>query len=307
MSEPRLDFVTCASPAGMHRMAYWEWGDPANDAVVVCVHGLTRTGRDFDVLARRLSGRYRVVCPDVVGRGRSDWLANPAFYTVPQYVADMTTLLARLRPATLHWVGTSMGGLIGMALGGALQAKAAAGDNVAGLLADTARRDPVFARLVLNDVGPRIEPAALARIALYVGQPVAFATYEQAVQYVRAVSEGFGPHDDEQWDALTRHIFRRQDGMWVKHYDTGLAVPFSVQDPAALVAGEQLLWHAYETIDCPILLVRGAESDLLSTATAQEMLARNRRARLVEFAGVGHAPTLMAADQVQAVEDFLRG
>ena len=116
--EPRLEYVTCASPAGLHRMAYWEWGDPANDQVLVCVHGLTRTGRDFDALAQRLAGRYRVVCPDVVGRGRSDWLANPAFYTVPQYAADMVTLIARLKPARLAWVGTSMGGLIGMALSG---------------------------------------------------------------------------------------------------------------------------------------------------------------------------------------------
>lgn len=307
MQEPRLDFVACASPAGLHRMAYWEWGDPANDQVLLCVHGLTRTGRDFDVLARRLSGAYRVVCPDVVGRGRSDWLATPAFYTVPQYVADMITLLARLEPTALHWVGTSMGGLIGMALGGELQAKAAQGDNAAGLLGAASRRDLRVAGMVLNDVGPRIEAGALARIGLYVGQPVAFPSYAQAVQYVRTVSADFGPHDDAQWDALTRHVFREQDGMWVKHYDAGLAVPFAMQDASALAVGEQLLWQAYEALDCPLLVLRGAESDLLSPDTAREMLARNARARLVEFAGVGHAPTLMADDQVQAVEGFLRG
>jgi len=307
MTQPRLDFVTCASPAGLHRMAYWEWGDPGNDRVLVCVHGLTRTGRDFDVLARRLSGDYRVVCPDVAGRGRSDWLANPAFYTVPQYVADMTTLLARLRPAVLHWVGTSMGGLIGMALGGALAAKAREGDNGPALLRHAVRGDLRIERMVLNDVGPRIDPQALGRIGMYVGQPVAFPSFEQAVQYVRTVSAAFGPHDDAQWAELTRHVFREQGGMWVKHYDLGLAMAFAMQDPAALAAGEQLLWQAYQGLDCPILVTRGGESDLLTPATAQEMLARNPRARLAQFPGVGHAPTLMAEDQVRTVEEFLRG
>src|SRR5690606_23554880 len=116
--EPRLNRVSCLSPAGLHRMAYWEWGDPQNDRVLLCVHGLTRTGRDFDALARRLCQEYRVVCPDVVGRGMSDWLSEPAYYIVPQYLADMVTLIARLNPRVLHWFGTSMGGMIGMTLAG---------------------------------------------------------------------------------------------------------------------------------------------------------------------------------------------
>ncbi|SAI71737.1 hydrolase [Bordetella ansorpii] len=310
MLEPRLEYVTCASPAGLHRMAYWEWGDPANDQVVVCVHGLTRTGRDFDELARQLAGRYRVVCPDVVGRGASDWLVNPAFYTIPQYAADMVTLLARLRPSTLYWVGTSMGGLIGMALSGsATMARAIrfngsyTGGHPQALPATGAIR---FDKLVLNDVGPRLDAKALQRIGDYVGAPGEYASFAQAVQAVREGSATFGPHTDEQWETFTRRVYReRGDGHWVKHYDLGLAVPMAAQGPEVLAAGEQLLWQAYDAVDCPILIVRGAESDLLSAATLAEMQARNPRARAVSFDGVGHAPTLMTPAQIEPVARFL--
>ncbi|MEI2415071.1 alpha/beta hydrolase [Orrella sp. JC864] len=306
MSEPRLHSVTCASPAGLHRMAYWEWGEPDNDRVLLCVHGLTRTGRDFDALARRMAPHFRVVCPDVAGRGRSDRLREPAFYAVPQYVADMVTLLARLNPRQLAWVGTSMGGLVGMALGGS---------------AALARRDPRPAphrpgpalddaglrvdRMVINDVGPKMELAALGRIGLYVGQPLAFDSFEQAVAHTREVSAGFGPHTEAQWRELAAHTYVSDGRRWHKHYDLALARPFALPDPAGAVAGELLLWRCYEALDCPVLLVRGAESDLLSAATARQMLARNRRARLLEFAGVGHAPTFMQEDQLQAVSAFL--
>ncbi|CAB3851015.1 alpha/beta fold hydrolase [Achromobacter deleyi] len=302
--EPRLEFVTCASPAGLHRMAYWEWGDPANDQVVVCVHGLTRSGRDFDTLARRLAGRYRVVCPDVVGRGRSDWLVNPAFYTVPQYVSDMVTLVARLRPARLSWVGTSMGGLIGLGLAGAAafaRAMLPLRPHV-GMLPPQAgvRLD----KLVLNDVGPRLETGALARIGQYVGEPGAFGSFAEAVANMRANSGTFGPHTDEQWEHLARFVYPEQDGKWVKHYDLALAQPMAMT-PEELAAGEQVLWRSYDAIDCPILIVRGEQSDLLTRATTEEMRQRNPRAQVLEVPGVGHAPTLMADSQVTPVADFL--
>jgi pimeloyl-ACP methyl ester carboxylesterase len=306
MQNPRLDFVTCASPAGMHRLAYWEWGDPANDKVLLCVHGLTRTGRDFDALARRLSGEYRVVCPDVVGRGASDWLFNPAFYTVPQYVADMVTLIARLRPATLHWVGTSMGGLIGMVLAGS--AVLSARMRAAGQARGGSRLDGPgwrVGKIVLNDVGPRLQADALARIGQYVGQNHEFASFDDAVAYLRQVSASFGNHTDEQWRDLARHVFLQRGDRWVKHYDLGLAAPFAVQDDAAMAAGEQMLWHSYEAIDCPILILRGAHSDLLSIETAQDMARRNPRARVVEVPDVGHAPTLMDDSQIGSVAAFL--
>lgn len=305
--EPRLEFVTCASPAGLHRMAYWEWGDPANDEVLVCVHGLTRSGRDFDTLARRLADRYRVVCPDVVGRGRSDWLANPAFYTVPQYVSDMVTLLARLRPARLAWLGTSMGGLIGLALSGAAvyaQAMLAMRPH-AGMLppSEGLRLD----KLVLNDVGPRLETGALARIGQYVGEPAEFESFDAAVAAMRANSTTFGPHTDAQWAELGRYLYPEQGGKWVKHYDLALAQALAAQTPQELAAGEQILWRAYDTVACPILIVRGEQSDLLTRTTVEEMLARNPRAQAHEVAGVGHAPTLMADEQVEPVAAFLLG
>jgi len=302
MITPRLDFVTCASPAGMHRMAYWEWGDPDNDKVLLCVHGLTRCGRDFDALAQRLAHEYRVVCPDVVGRGASDWLSNPAFYTIPQYAADMITLIARLDPATLHWIGTSMGGLIGMVVGGGLMALSAASGSE--LNARSQRTNPRIDRLVLNDVGPRLDPAALSRIGDYVGVPMALPSFAAAVAYVREVSAGFGPHSDAQWADLTRHVFIERDGVWVKHYDLRLALAFANPNEA-MAAAERLLWQAYQSLDCPLLVVRGQASDLLTVETARAMLSANPHARLREFPGVGHAPTLIAEDQYQAVAEFL--
>jgi len=308
MSSPRLDFVTCASPTGTHRMAYWEWGDPDNDKVLLCVHGLTRTGRDFDTLARRMAGEYRVICPDVVGRGASDWLVNPAFYTVPQYVADMITLLARLQPATLHWVGTSMGGIIGMALGGS----AILSERMRAAGVGRPKGGPVLpqggwhiGKMVINDVGPHLAPQAIARIGEYVGSPVELADFDAAVAYVREVSGSFGPHSDAQWRELAEHVFVERNGRWDKHYDVKIAVPFAVRDEAAVAAGEQFLWQAFEALDCPVLVLRGEQSDLLTPETVADMCRRNPRARAVEIPGVGHAPTLMDDSQITPVAHFL--
>ncbi|CAB3678040.1 alpha/beta fold hydrolase [Achromobacter kerstersii] len=305
--QPRLDFVTCASPAGLHRMAYWEWGDPANDRVLLCVHGLTRSGRDFDVLARRLAGQYRVVCPDVVGRGRSDWLVNPAFYTVPQYVSDMVTLIARLQPGRLAWVGTSMGGLIGLALSGASVFATAmqAMRPHAGMLPPG--QGIQLDKLVLNDVGPRLETGALSRIGQYVGEPGEFATFEEAVATMRANSETFGPHTDAQWADLAQYLYPENGGKWVKHYDLALAQALAAQTPDELAAGEQILWRSYDATPCPVLIVRGEKSDLLTRTTVDEMLKRNPRAQAMEVPGVGHAPTLIADAQVEPVAAFLLG
>lgn len=305
MAQPRLQYVTCTSPAGLHRVAYWEWGREDNPEVVFCVHGLTRCGRDFDVLAEHLSGRYRVICPDIAGRGRSDWLINPAFYTIAQYVADMVTVLARVRAGSLSWVGTSMGGLIGLALAGALAYSRQPGvlpmhpDPLPG--AERLRMD----KLVLNDVGPQLAVPALVRIAQPVGQPVMFDRYESAVDYVRTMSHGFGPHSDAQWRYLTQHVFKQVNGFWVKHYDLRLAATLAVQDPATITAGQQLLWQSFDAVDFPMLLLRGAQSDLLTAPLAAHMHQRNSRLREKVFAGVGHAPTLLHDDQIQAVEQFL--
>jgi pimeloyl-ACP methyl ester carboxylesterase len=286
-------------------MAYWEWGDPANDRVLLCLHGLTRTGRDFDHVARRLAQSYRVVCPDVVGRGRSDWLFNPLFYTLPQYVADMVTLIARLQPRRLSWLGTSMGGLIGIALGGAAayaRAMRAAHTHQGALAAAEGIR---LDHLVLNDVGPRLSLPGLIRIGRYAGQHAEFATFYQAVAHLRESAACFGPHTEAQWEELARHVYVQRDGKWVEHYDLALALPLVQPQPAEYAANEQLLWQSFDAIDCPILIVRGQLSDLLTPACAAEMLARNPRAGLHEVPGVGHVPTLMSAEQIEPVAHFL--
>ena len=285
MTEPRLHHVQCLDNRGLHRMAYWEWGDPANPRVLVCVHGLSRQGRDFDVLAQAMADEYRVVCPDVVGRGRSDWLADPAGYAIPAYVADMVTLLARLDATTVHWVGTSMGGLIGLGLA-----------SLPG--------SPI-ARLVLNDVGPKIEWASLQRIGQYLGQPSHWDTVEAAADALWEISRPFGPHSREQWLALCRPMLRPDGDGYQLHYDPAIAVPFKAINEAAAAAGDAALWYAWSRVSCPTLVLRGAESDLLSVQTVQAMVHTRPGTLVREFAGVGHAPTLVQPDQVQVVRAFL--
>ena len=285
VSEPRPNHVLCLSPSGLHRMAYWEWGDPANPRVLLCVHGLTRTGRDFDQVAQRMARHYRVICPDVVGRGASDWLQNPAGYTIAQYVADMVTLVARLQAAELHWFGTSMGGLIGLAFASLPGA-------------------PV-SRLVLNDVGPRLDAAALQRIGTYLGQPISFDSFDAGVAYVSQVSQSFGTHSAAQWREFSQYTLREVEGRWRFHYDPDIAMVFKQTTPDMVTAGEHALWAAYDAIACPTLLVRGADSDLLSAETAHEMTLRGPRARLVEFADVGHAPSFLHDAQIDFLETFL--
>jgi pimeloyl-ACP methyl ester carboxylesterase len=284
--DPRLNHVQCLDTRGLHRMAYWEWGDPTNPKVLVCVHGLSRQGRDFDTLAQALVDDYRVVAPDVVGRGASDWLADPGGYQLPGYVADMVTLLARLNARTVHWVGTSMGGLIGLVLA-------------------SLRGSPV-GRLVLNDVGPAIRADAIARIGGYLGLPVHWSSLDEAADYLLGISRGFGPHTRAQWLALTRPMLKADGDGFKPHYDPAIAVAFKAMTPEAASAGEAALWQAYDAIGCPTLLIRGADSDLLTHETAQAMTGRGPRARLHEVPGVGHAPTLVAPEQVAVVREFLR-
>ena len=285
MNDPRLNTVQCLDTRGLHHMVYWEWGDAANPRVLVCAHGLARQGRDFDTLARSLCNDYRVVCPDVVGRGRSDALADPMGYQIPAYVADMVTLLARLNATAVHWVGTSMGGLIGLGLA-------------------ALPHSPVT-RLVLNDVGPTIQAEALVRIGTYLGAPVRWNTVEEAADYMLGISKGFGAHSREQWLALTRPMLKADGDGFKPHYDPNIALPFKSITAEMAAAGEAALWRGYDAITCPTLLLRGADSDLLTRGTARAMTQRGPKARLVEFAAVGHAPTLVAADQIDVVREFL--
>ncbi len=280
--------VQCISPTGLHDMHYTEWGARDNPRIVVCVHGLTRNCRDFDDLARNLESDFRVVCPDIVGRGKSGWLLDKQQYGLAQYAADITTLLARVTASAdnesareILWVGTSMGGMIGMVLS---------------CLPQTPIR-----KLVLNDVGTLIPKESLERIGKYVGKAPAFKTIEETIAYVRFVSAPFGPLTDAQWEHLTRHNAKQNaEGLWTMNYDPGIAAPFQ-KEPHVDIE----MWPYYDRITCPTLLLRGADSDLLLKDTALAMTQRGPKARLVEFAGVGHAPMLMASDQIQAVKEFL--
>jgi pimeloyl-ACP methyl ester carboxylesterase len=268
--------------AGSRHLAYLEWGE--RDAkTLVCVHGLTRCARDFDFLAPEMARRgYRVICPDVAGRGDSDWLADPMDYAVPTYTKDLLMLLVRLQLESVHWVGTSLGGLIGMAI--------------------SAIPDSPIQRLVLNDVGPVLTVAALQRMATYVGKWPPIPTIEAAEQFVRAISASFGPHTDAEWRFLTEHVVRRNaDGSLRMHYDPAIAVPFNAEMPSSDVE----LWSFYDAIRCPTLALRGEQSDLLSRDTVAQMAVRGPRAKAVEIPGVGHAPTLIHADQIAIVRDFL--
>ena len=296
MHEPTLNYVTCPDALGAHRMAFWQWGNPAATHLVVCVHGLSRQGRDFDVLAQALLARadagLRVVCPDVVGRGRSDWLQDPSGYQIPSYVGDMLALLGELQQqapvATLDWVGTSMGGLIGLGVSAMPQLPV-----------------PVR-RLVLNDVGPAIEWQALARIGTYLGRNGQFESVQQAADAMWAISTSFGPHTAQQWLALSTAMVKPlPEGGFTLHYDPAIAVPFRSLTPESAAQGEAALWRLYDSVTAKVLLTRGAESDLLARSTAQAMTQRGPRATLVEFDGVGHAPTFVDDAQVEVVTNFL--
>ena len=277
--------VQCVSPSGLHRMAYAEWGEPDNQKVLICVHGLSRNGRDFDALAQALAADYRVICPDVVGRGRSDWLRDAANYGIAQYVTDMMLLIARLNVDSVAWLGTSMGGLIGMVLA-------------------SLEGTPIL-RLLLNDVGPVIAAESIKRIGDYIGRTPRLDSWADAEQYIRRVSAPFGSLTDDQWRQLTESSVRqRADGGFELRFDAaGIAESFR----RATKAGEIDLWPIYEHIACPTLVVRGAESDLLSRETAQAMAGRGPRPQLVEVPGVGHAPMFMDEAQIAIARQFFAG
>jgi len=274
--------VQCIGPSGLHRMAYTEWGDHHNPRVLVCVHGLTRNGRDFDALAEAMSAHYRVICPDVVGRGKSSRLRDPAGYQIPQYVNDMVTLIARLGVERVDWVGTSMGGLIGMAL--------------------ASQDGTPIRKLLLNDVGPVITVEALQRIATYVGADPTWPTFQDMLTYVKLISAPFGNLTEAQWWHLTEtSVAQRPDGRWGFLYDPQIGTPFR----EAFVDKDIDLWPIYDQVRCPTLVMRGAESDLLTREVWLAMGERGPRAELLEIAGVGHAPMFLDEDQISVARNFL--
>jgi pimeloyl-ACP methyl ester carboxylesterase len=281
MLEPHRRSFHSLSAHGFHEVVYRDWGHPESSRVVVCVHGLTRNGRDFDALAIALAPRFRILCPDMPGRGDSEWLADANDYVFPTYLATLTALLAHARVERVAWVGTSMGGLLGMIL--------------------AAQHGSPVTRMVINDIGPVLEPAALARVAGYVGLNPTFDTFAALEAHIREVSAPFGPLTDAQWHQLALTTSRQTpEGQWQLKYDPGIAVPFR----SSASAGSNL-WPIWDAIRCPALLLRGAESDLLSGETAAAMRARGPAPQMIEFAGVGHAPMLLSDDQIAPVAAFL--
>jgi pimeloyl-ACP methyl ester carboxylesterase len=268
-------------PHGFHRIAYTDWGDVNNPNVLICVHGLTRNGRDFDVLAQALQDRYRVICPDIVGRGESQWLSHSADYSYPQYLADMNALIARLNVDTVHWVGTSMGGLIGMMLAG--------------------QPNTPIRRLVMNDVGPFIPKASLERLAQYVGRAPTMESLYDVEQYLRVVMAPFGKLTDAQWQHMAQHSGKQTpNGNFVLHYDPAIADVFKDS-----VMQDVSLWPFWQSVACPVMVIRGADSDLLLRETVVQMKAGRSDVSSIEIPNTGHAPALMDDAQISAVRGFL--
>ena len=288
MTAPRRNHVACAGPTGGHRMSWLEWGAADNPEVLLCIHGLTRCGRDFDYLASVMSHRYRVVCPDLVGRGDSDWLQQPQHYNLQQYLSDVTTLLAHLAVDRVDWLGTSLGGIIGMTL-------AAQG------------ADAPVRRLILNDIGAQLGAASLQRIAAYLDEQREFDSLAQAEAHFRDIYAPFGAMSDEQWRTFTASSVKTAaNGKLQLHHDPAIAVAFRNEAAARDSDADIDLWSLYDAIVCPTLVVRGENSDLLTTATVAAMRQRGPRAEAVQMPGVGHAPMFNTAAQLAPLQDFLQ-
>lgn len=282
--EPERNFILGLDGEGFHRVAWYRWGCRRGKAraTVLCVHGLTRNGRDFDRLAEGLVQRLpvEVVSVDMAGRGESEWRSDPASYSYPHYMADLTALIARLEAPRLFWVGTSMGGLLGLIL--------------------AAQAEAPIERLVLNDVGPFIPQAARARIASYAGVEAKFASVEEFAAHLRGIYAGFGVPDEAGWQHLIAHSQRRTaEGMIAYNYDPkiGLGMPAATADFN--------LWPLWDRVSCPTLVLRGESSDVLLAETAEEMTRRGPRAKLVACPGCGHAPSLMRECEIEAIAEFL--
>ncbi len=269
-------------PHGFHRIAYAQWGSAHKKSVLVCVHGLTRNRRDFDALSGAMADQYHVICPDLPGRGHSHWLPVHTDYQPSTYLTDMAALIARSGAEQIDWIGTSLGGQLGMML--------------------AAQPNSPVRKLVLNDIGAFIPKQALERIAEYVGKDPIFSDLEAVEAFLREVHAPFGSLTDNQWRHLAEHSARHdvQAGAWRLHYDPGLAEPF-----VEGFSEDVDLWAVWESISCPTLILRGAESDILTHETAKEMLTRGPAAELIEFPGIGHAPMLMDPSQIRAVREWM--
>lgn len=286
MTQAVFKKVQCISPIGLHSMVYKEWGDPDNLHVLVCLHGMTRVSDDFDVLANSLCKSYRVICPDIVGCGRSEYLRDPKYYTILQYVNDIIILLARLDAKVIDWLGTSIGGLIGIIL--------------------CSFSNHPIRRLILNDIGPAVNLSVLMQIRDHMNRDIRFDTFDEAAHYIRTISVHFGPHTNSEWYKLAADVLcQDSNGKWMQNYDFNLVKSFQTITSDSVNIYTAMLWTAYDAIRCPTLLIRGKQSNVLSSEIAQAMTKRGPLAKLVEFENIGHAPTFVHINQIKIIENFL--
>jgi len=279
-SSMKSDFITFHSRMGARRMHYVEWGDSTNEQVLVCVHGLTRNARDFDNVAQALAGKYRVICPDIPGRGESDWLDSAGEYSYPLYIACMGRLIEHLGVSTVHWLGTSMGGLIGIFL--------------------AAQPKSPISRMLLNDIGPFLPALAIQRIGKYVGSDPRFQNLDDVNRYLREIHASFGNLSDDQWAHLAKYSSRLlSEGGYALHYDPAIGGVF-VGNPTKSFE----IWDSWDAIHCPVAVFRGAESDVLLPETAAEMAIRGPKAKVYTISGVGHVPALMENEQIDRVREW---
>lgn len=279
----RKQSVKWLDESGFHSLAYYEWGDPNNSNVIICAHGLTRNGRDFDYLAQRLEKDYRVICPDFPGRGESDWLTIKNNYDYSYYLQAFSILIARLNCQQLTWLGTSMGGMAGM------------------LMAATPN-NPIN-RLILNDIGPEIPAQAISTIAKYVGKQTEFSSIKALKEYLKVIHSGFGELTEAEWQHLADHSYHTlKNGHLALAYDPEIIRSFKAQADKGVDISLWSIWHA---ISCPILVIRGLESPLLSSATADKM-RQHSETTLIELPNTGHAPALMASEQIELIYNWLK-
>lgn len=275
--------ILAPNKGGKHRIVYQDWGDENNPKVLICVHGLTRNSRDFDYLAHELSSEYRVIAPDIVGRGQSDWLTDSSMYTMEQYASDMVSLITSLKLKEVDWLGTSLGGLIGMTL--------------------ASQPNTPIKRLILNDIGPVIKKEAIAYLATALSETPHFQSLDDLRGFLKEAYVTMGHMDPHHWEHMVTYDHRiTSEGKITRNFD-----PKITRWVTSMTNSDVAMWELFESIQCPILIIHGQESVILTSEICQEMLKRNPHASLITLPGVGHTPSLMPKAQIQVVEDWLSG
>lgn len=280
MSEPTDHFYFGLSNEGFHRNYYRQWGDPDNDNIIICVHGVTRLSRDFDTLAEALSSEYRVICPDIVGRGYSDWFGNQQNYNFLQYCADMNALIAHINADKVHWIGTSMGGLIGMIL--------------------SAMSQTPIQSLILNDVGPDLKRIELQRLGKYIGKAPTFNNQKELFDYYKETYQAYGRLPAKQWKNMALYSSFEEDYGYRIHYDPKIGDAFR----KSYSFYNFDLWRYWDEIDCPSLLIRGELSTFFTEKTAEKMCIRGEDVQFQRVKNIGHAPLLNSKSEINFIRKF---